>query len=88
MDELQLYELHDLLDVLPWSIAASNNQMRYIVWASLKPYLKKKSITPAELLPLSTDEESMYVEIEKEKVLEEQEIIDLRAEILKQYNGG
>lgn len=88
MDQLQLYELYDLLDLLPWSSAVSNNQMRYIVWASLKPYLKKKSTTPSELFPLPTDEDSIYVEIEKEKPLAEQEIINIREEILKQFNGG
>lgn len=84
MDECKLYELFDLLELVPYSSTISNNQMRYIVWASLKPYLKKKNITPDELMPFLTDKENLYVEEEKEKSLEENEIEALRKNILEQ----
>lgn len=85
MDECKLYELFDLLELVPYSSSISNNQMRYIVWASLKPYLKKKNITPDELMPFVTDKENLYVEEEKEEALKDSEVELLRKIINEQF---
>ncbi len=85
MDECKLYELFDLLELVPYSSSISNNQMRYIVWASLKPYLKNKNITPDELMPFVTDKENLYVEEEKEEALKDSEVELLRKIINEQF---
>ena len=85
MDECKLYELYDLLQLTPYSSSISNNQTRYIIWAALKPYLKKKNITPEELMPFITDKENLYVEEEKEEALKDSEVELLRKIINEQF---
>ena len=87
MDECKLYELYDLLELVPYSSSISNNQMRYIVWASLKPYLKKKNITPDELMPFITDKENLYVELVGKLIQDDLEFdIKLAGEIIQEKN--
>lgn len=82
MDEMMQHELLDLVEVLPWANKHSNEQMRYIIWSQLKPYLKNQRLTPEKLLPLFTDKE---INIEKQKALAETEIIDLKKIVLEQW---
>lgn len=86
MDEAKLYDINELLNLLPWANAISYNQMRYIVWAALKPHLKKKSTTPQDLMTFAFDKGSEF--IDKEPQLKEDEIVSLREAILKQYKKG
>lgn len=85
MDSMQQYEIVDLLELIPWASRTSYEQMRYIVWAQLKPYLKNKKLTPDQLIPLITDKTEDEDEEEVPK-LTEQEIIDTRKKILEQWN--
>ena len=55
MFDMQEYELFDLMELLPIARKQDNEMMRNIMWASLKPYLKNKSLTADELFPLKTD---------------------------------
>lgn len=55
MDDMEIYEVFSLLELIPWANKISYDQMRYNVWASLKPYLKNQDITPERLIPLYTD---------------------------------
>ena len=84
IDEMSQYEIFDFIEVLPWANKTSYEQMRFIMWAQLKPYLKKQQITPEKMLPLYTD---VDINVEKEKPLEELEIIQMRELILKQWTG-
>lgn len=84
MDELQQHELLDILEVLPWATKNSYEQMRYLVWGQLKPYLKDKNITPDKLIPLYTDDDP---NIEKPKPLEEDEVKALREQVMRQWTG-
>lgn len=58
MDEMQDYEIPILIENLSVSQKSNWIQTRYLMWSSLKPYLKKKSMTPAELFPLPWDEDT------------------------------
>lgn len=82
MDEMQMYEIFDLIDLIPWANKTSYEQMRLVMWATLKPYLKKQTITPEKLLPLYTD---THV---SEKIVPEHteaEIEEMRRQILNIY---
>lgn len=83
MDEMKLYEIIDLVDLLPWANKHSYEQMRYIMWASLKPYLKKKDIDPDKLLPLYTDTHSST---RYEQDLTPQQVDKMRELIKNKYN--
>lgn len=82
MDEMQQYELDLLLNFMPWADKVAYEQMRYQVWASLKPYLKKKSITPEELLPFYTDKTNE----EREQPLPDAQVDAIREQIKKLYS--
>lgn len=82
MDEMHAYELYDLIDLIPWSNKHSYEQMRYMVWASLKPYLKKKDMTPEKLLPYYTDTHSTQ---RYEHDLSSKQIDAIRNEIKEKY---
>ena len=84
MDEMQHYEIFDLLELVPWANKVSYEQMRYMVWASLKPYLKQKTITPEKLLPFYTDTHRSE-EIVPE--FTEQQIEEMRKNILEKYSN-
>ena len=56
MDEMQEYEVNILMKNINISSKQEWERTRYIIWASLKPYLKRKSMTPQELLPMAWDE--------------------------------
>jgi len=58
MDDIETYEIFELIQLIPWANKISYEQMRYNVWASLKPHLKNDKITPERLLPLYTDRNS------------------------------
>lgn len=78
MDRLQEYEVHLLIDYLPWCNKVDWEQTRMILWGVLSPYLKQKK-TPDKILPLPTDNEK--IEYEKDKPLQEDEIERMRAQI-------
>lgn len=75
MDRLQDYEVHLLIDYLPWCNKVDWEQTRMILWGVLSPYLKQKK-TPEKILPLATD--TMH---EKEKPLSDDKIEDMRQKI-------
>lgn len=84
MDEMQLYEIFDLIDLLPWANKTSFEQMRLVMWATLKPYLKRQSTTPEKLFPLYTDTHT------SEKIIPEHteaEIEAMRRQILEIYKN-
>lgn len=83
MDEMQLYELYDLLDLIPWANKHSYEQMRFMVWATLKPYLKKKDIGPEKLLPLYTDS---HTTSKYKQELSPKEVDKMREYIINKYN--
>lgn len=83
MDEMQMYELYDLIDLIPWANKTTYEQMRYMVWATLKPYLKQKDITPEKLLPFYTDNHTTE---RVEHDLSMKEIEAMRKEIQEKYN--
>lgn len=55
LTELHEWEAHFLMKNLNLSVKHDYIRMRYLMWASLKPHLKKKSIQPEELFPLPYD---------------------------------
>lgn len=63
LTELHEWEAHFLMKNLNLSIKHDYIQMRYLMWASLKPHLKKKSMRPEELFPLPFDENTCKSEI-------------------------
>lgn len=56
MDELQYYEIPFLVENAPLSFKQQWFQTRYIIWSSLKPYLKNKYAKPEDVFPLIWDE--------------------------------
>lgn len=56
MDDMQDYEVDVMIKNLQITQKQEWNKSRYIMWASLKPYLKKKHTTPEDILPLPWDE--------------------------------
>lgn len=58
MDEMQDYEIPILIENLSVSQKTNWIHTRYLMWSSLKPYLKKKSMTPSDLFPLPWDEDT------------------------------
>ena len=78
MDRLQDYEVHLLIDYLPWCNKVDWEQTRMILWGVLSPYLKQKK-TPEKILPLATDNKTL--EYEKEKPLDDDVIEDMRQKI-------
>lgn len=78
MDRLQDYEVHLLIDYLPWCNKVDWEQTRMILWGVLSPYMKQKK-TPEKILPLATDNKTL--EYEKERPLEDDVIEDMRQKI-------
>lgn len=79
MDRLQEYEVHLLIDYLPWCNKIDWEQTRMILWGVLSPYLKNKK-SPKDILPLETDNKTL--EYEKDEPLEDKNIDDIRNKIL------
>lgn len=63
MDEMQIVDLCVATKYLEYAEVSSWSQTRQLMLCSLKPYLKKKSLTAEELFPLPTDDK---VELTKE----------------------
>lgn len=82
MNELQPYEMYELLWMIPWSNLNEYRNMRWIVWSNIQPHIKEKK-TPIELMPHPTD--YVWVDDEEEKLSEEQ-IEQERQRIKKLYN--
>ena len=57
MDNIQEYEVIMLQEMLPFANRQALEQTRLLMWSSLTPYLKNKSTTAKDLLPLLTDED-------------------------------
>ena len=55
MDEMQLYEIDLLDELVPYSERRSYEQMRLLMWSTFKSTCKNVP-KPEKLLPLSTDE--------------------------------
>lgn len=81
MDEMQQYEIFDLLELIPWANKTSYEQMRYMIWAVLKPYMKKQ-YTPEKIFPLYTDRHRSEV-VEPEMTTEQMN--ELKEHILSLY---
>lgn len=79
MDRMQDYEVHLLIDYLPWCNKTNWEQTRMLLWGILSPYLKNKK-TPDKILPLATDKTT--IEYEKDKALDENKVDDIRAKIM------
>lgn len=84
MDEMQQYEVNDLMELVPWANKASYDQMRRIMWASLKPYLKD-GVSPERLMPLYTDKSDNIGDLDES---EKANINTTRAQILEAFNNG
>lgn len=58
MDNMTEYEIELCMKNMHFASKNDWEQTRMMMWASISPYLKKgQSKSPAELLPLATDEE-------------------------------
>ena len=79
MDRMQDYEVHLLIDYLPWCNKTNWEQTRMLLWGVLSPYMKTKK-TPEKMLPLATDKTT--IEYEKDKALDENKVDDIRAKIM------
>lgn len=66
MDKMEHYEAEMLMNNMIYSNKDEWERARLLMYASLKPYLKNRSMTPQELLPLPTDEEAKEI-YEEEK---------------------
>lgn len=84
MDEMQEYEIDILVENLPYCEQAEWLRTRYIVWSNLKPYLKKKSMSPSELFPLPFDDDENSIKTDIK--LSEIEIENYR-KMLENMNG-
>lgn len=85
MDRLQDYEVHLLIDYLPWCNKVDWEQTRMILWGVLSPYMKQKK-TPEKILPLPTDNKTL--EYEKEKPLSDQQADEIRDKIMNIWGNG
>lgn len=85
MDRLQDYEVHLLIDYLPWCNKVDWEQTRMILWGVLSPYMKQKK-TPENILPLATDNKTL--EYEKEKPLSDQQADAIRDKIMNIWGNG
>ena len=84
MDEMMLYEIFDIMELLPYAQKYNFEVMRNIMWSNLKQYLKNQNITPEKFLPLYTDKDNF---MEGPKILEEAEIIKLKEKVLENWNN-
>ena len=82
MDQLQLYELYLLMDLIPWANKQQLEQTRILLWGTISPYLKKHK-SAEEIMPLYTDKDYDY-DIKEEK-LPDNEIDKIREIINKQW---
>lgn len=58
LDEMMITEIPIATKYIEYSEVASWVQTRQIMLASLRPYLKKRDLTPQEFMPLPIDEET------------------------------
>lgn len=56
MDKMEHYEAEMLMDNMNYANKDEWERTRLLMYSALSPYLKNKSMTPEELLPLSTDD--------------------------------
>ncbi len=69
MDSMQIIDLWLATQYLEYAEVAQWTQTRQIMLTTLKPYLKKKDLTAAELFPLPIDEkEELTKEVSNEDV--------------------
>lgn len=66
MDEMQITDLCIATKYLEYVDVSSWCQTRQLILASLKPYLKRKNITAAELWPLPIDDDYKQEQLEDE----------------------
>ena len=78
---MQEYEVHLLIDYVPWATKVSYEQARLLLWGILSPYLKQRR-TPKQLLPLPTDSI-----ISHEEPLPDEQVDKIRKNIMKLYNN-
>jgi len=77
---MQDYEVHLLIEYVPWATKISYEQTRILLWGVLAPYSKQKK-TPKQLLPLQTDNI-----INHEEALPDEQVDKIRKSIMKLYN--
>ena len=58
MDEMQMYEILLLDDLVPYADKGAYEQLRILMWSNFKSTGCRGVPKPEKLLPLSTDEES------------------------------